>query len=353
VKTIVSCLILVASFAASFAHAAAVNLHLVADVPYLESGRTEKLDLYLPTQPAAGTLSPAFVWIHGGGFTLGDKAQIRDVSVSTALASAGYVVASVNYKLGAGSFPTNIGDCKNAVRFLRAHAAEYHLDPNRIAVGGGSAGGYLALMVGFTEGTKLFDPHPLYKDVSSKVCAVVDFYGPVDFKTRRQCTSDGRLTGRLRSWNADSPTAFGEKEADDRFYRLISAIGYVTNDAPPVLICQGSADPEVDYLQSVELANVLGKHEVAHELYLLDGIGHAFDLKTWRKKLLPRDLRPVVLTFLAKHQVATAIALSTHSAISGQRTEHATSGDVLHQSFDGRNGGRVDHPTSKNSTPST
>jgi acetyl esterase/lipase len=299
-KTIRFHLPLLAIFCASLAHAANTGIRVVANVAYLEPGRIEKLDLYLPAMPTSGPLSPAFVWIHGGGFTAGDKAQIRDVGVATSLASAGYVVASINYKLGAGSFPTNIGDCKDAVRFLRAHAADYHLDPNRIAVGGGSAGAYLALMVGFTEGSKLFDPHPLYTGISSKVCAVVDFYGPVDFLTRRQCTPDGRLTGRLRSWKADSPTVFGAKASDDQLFRLVSAIGYVTKNAPPVLICQGSADPEVDYLQSVELANALGKLGVAHEFCLLNGIGHAFDFKTWRKKPLPRDLRPVVLTFLAK-----------------------------------------------------
>jgi acetyl esterase/lipase len=300
VKTICSHLLLLAVFGVSFAHAANPGIRVVSNVVYLEPSRIEKLDLYLPAMPASGTLLPAFVWIHGGGFTAGDKAQVRDVGVATSLASAGYVVASVNYKLGAGSFPTNIGDCKNAVRFLRAHAADYHLDPKRIAVGGGSAGAYLALMVGFTEGSKLFDLHPLYAGASSKVCAVVDFYGPVDFMTRRQCTPDGKLTGRMRSWKADSPTVFGAKTGDDQLFRVVSAIGYVTKNAPPVLICQGSADPEVDYLQSVELANALGKLGVAHEFCLLSGVGHAFDLKTWRKKPLPRDLRPVVLAFLAK-----------------------------------------------------
>jgi acetyl esterase/lipase len=309
VKTVLSLLLLVAIFATPFARAADANIRVVANVAYLEPDRAEKLDLYLPATPPAGTLSPAFVWIHGGGFTVGDKAQVRDVSVATSLSSAGYVVASINYKLGAGAFPMNIGDGKNAVRFLRAHAAEYHLDPDRIAVGGGSAGAYLALMVGFTEGSKLFDPHPLYPGASSKVCAVVDFYGPVDFMTRRQCTSDGRLTGRLRSRRMDAPAVFGAKLDDDRVFRLVSAIGYVTKNAPPVLICQGSADPEVDYLQSVELANALGKLGVAHEFCLLSGIGHAFDLETWRKKLLPQDLRPVVLRFLAKHDLmATAAA---------------------------------------------
>ena len=292
---------LAALFAASLARAADADVRVVADVAYLEPGRAEKLDLYLPAAPSQGTRSPAFVWIHGGGFTAGDKAQSREKNTAMTLAAAGYVVASINYRLGAGSWPANIGDCKNAVRFLRAHATDYHLDPERIAVGGGSAGAYLALMVGFTEGNSQFDPDPVYAGISSHVFAVVDFYGPADFLTRRQCTPDGKLTGKPRNKLTDSPAVFGAKPGDDQVFRLVSAVGYVTKDSPPVLICQGNADPEVDYLQSIELADVLEKHDVAHELHLLSGIGHAFDFQTWRKKPLPQDLRPVVLAFLAKH----------------------------------------------------
>jgi acetyl esterase/lipase len=301
-KTTLSfCSLLAALFAALPAHAADANIRVISDVAYLEPGRSEKLDLYLPATPSPGTLSPAFVWIHGGGFTAGDKAQSREKNTGMTLAAAGYVVASINYKLGAGAWPANVGDCKNAIRFLRVHAADYHLDPERIAVGGGSAGAYLALMVGFTGSTSLFDPDPVYAGVSSRVYAVVDFYGPVDFLTRQQCTPDGKLTGKPRNKLTDSPAVFGAKPGDNQVFRLISVVGYVKKDAPPVLICQGKADPEVDYLQSIELADVLAKNEVAHELYLLEGVGHAFDLQTWRKKPLPRDLRPVVLAFLAKY----------------------------------------------------
>ena len=122
------------------------------DVSFLEPGRAEKLDLYLPSRPADAKASPAVVWIHGGGFTGGKKGEARAHNVCETLAAAGYVCVSIDYRLGEGAWPTNLFDCKNAVRFLRAHAAEYGVDPARIAVFGGSAGAYLAQMVGLTTG---------------------------------------------------------------------------------------------------------------------------------------------------------------------------------------------------------
>src|ERR1043165_2549634 len=119
----------------------------VADLAYLTPDRAEKLDLYLPAPPAAGKLSPAVVWIHGGGWTGGTKDEARAKEICTTLAEAGYVAVSIDYKLGDGAWPTNLHDCKNAGRFLRAHAAEYHLDPERIGVAGGSAGRPRPLMV--------------------------------------------------------------------------------------------------------------------------------------------------------------------------------------------------------------
>jgi acetyl esterase/lipase len=121
---------------------------VITDVVYLAPTRAEKLDLYLPAPPAEGMLSPALVWIHGGGWTGGTKNEARAKNVCGTLAAAGYVAVSIDYQLGAGAWPTNLHDCKNAVRFLRAHAATYRLDPNRIAVAGGSAGGHLAGSIG-------------------------------------------------------------------------------------------------------------------------------------------------------------------------------------------------------------
>mgnify|MGYP000888341580 CR=1 FL=1 len=112
----------------------------LSDVPFLGAGRKEKLDLYFPNGPRRSD-RPAVVFIHGGGFTGGDKAEYRSASVSADLCRAGYVVVSCNYVLGAkdkpGVWPRNIADCRDAVRWMRANADALGLDPDRIAVAGG------------------------------------------------------------------------------------------------------------------------------------------------------------------------------------------------------------------------
>jgi acetyl esterase/lipase len=299
------------------------GIHVIPDVAYLGPGRAEKADVYLPASALNGALAPAVVWIHGGSFTAGDKARATQKNISTDLAAAGYVVASVNYRLGNGAWPQNILDCKNAVRFLRAHAGDYGIDPKRIAVAGDSAGGYLALMVGFTEGNKQFEPDAPYPGVSSRVRAIIDFYGPADFLTRQQCASDGSPTGKPRNKIVSSFPVFGAETRDDEVFRTASAVGYVTKDSPPVLIGQGRSDPEVDYLQSVELARVLEEHGVTHELILLDGVGHAFDFETWRRKPLPRDMRAAVISFLANH---AGMPAGQAAAIQSARRDTSASG---------------------------
>ena len=122
------------------------------DLAYLGSDRKERLDLYLPadrSRPVA-----AVVWVHGGGWMNGDRARAREKNIGHTLASWGYAVASISYTLGKGAWPRNLHDVKNAVRFLRVHGAEYGIDPDRLAVAGGSAGGHLALLAGFRTGSR-------------------------------------------------------------------------------------------------------------------------------------------------------------------------------------------------------
>ena len=275
---------------------------VVADVTYLAPDRAEKLDLYLPAPPAKGKRSPAVVWIHGGGWTGGVKTEGRAKEICTTLANAGYVAVSVEYRLGDGAWPTNLHDCKNAVRFLRARAADYHLDPDRIAVAGGSAGGHLALMVGVTGDLKEFEPAGAatpYPGVSSRVRAVIDLYGIGNLLTRQETADDGTPTGKLR---APGPAkVFGSADPAAAVYRAASPVTHITKSSPPVLILHGRIDKTVDYAQSEELARVLRQHGVPHELVMVDGAGHTFDFETWNKQPLSRDLRPVALAFLAKH----------------------------------------------------
>jgi len=271
------------------------------DVPYLESTRAEKLNLYLPdTAKYTGKL-PAVVWIHGGGWQTGTKNEARATNVCTTLANAGYVAISVEYKLGANSWPTNLFDCKNAVRFLRVNSEKYHIDSSRIAVMGGSAGGHLALMVGLTSGIAHLEPQSPYPGVSDSVLAIGDFYGISNIFTRQKPGPAGEVTGVLTD-DKEYKKVFGAgRNENDALWREVSPVFHVTKNSPPVIIFQGLADATVNHGQSEELDAVLTKNNVPHKLVLIPGIGHTFDLTSWNKKPLPYDLRPILLEFLATH----------------------------------------------------
>jgi acetyl esterase/lipase len=269
------------------------------DVSYLPPERSEKLDLYLPADRETTVRSPAVVIIHGGGWVGGDKSAAREFNIGTTLAGAGYVCASVNYVLDESKrWPGNLLDCKNAVRFLRTHADRYRIDPARIGVIGGSAGGHLALMVAYTSDVPELEPSAPYPGVSSGVRAVVNMYGITNLLTRRKTEADGTPVGPpARS----SALVKGASDENPGAWRLASPVYHVSAAVPPTLILHGTADTTVDRDQAVELADALRKHGVEHRLILIDGIGHTFDLQTWRRKPLPMDLRPVVIGFFDKH----------------------------------------------------
>jgi acetyl esterase/lipase len=231
----------------------------LSDLTFLAPERKEKLDLYLPNGPDRLD-RPAVVFIHGGGFTGGDKAEYRSASVSADLARAGYVVVSCNYVLGPktkeGVWPQNIADCREAVRWVRGHAKELGVNPDRIAVAGGSAGGYLALMVGLSDDKTGPGGDPK-ATVSAKVSAVIDLYGVVNFSKHGK----GEVPGVGMAQQAAYLPALQADSKD-----------------PPVLILHGTADTTVDIQQSQELAAALAKAKIAYELIVVDGAPHTFDL---------------------------------------------------------------------------
>lgn len=294
-------------------HAAEPAHRVMSDVAYLPPERDEKLDLYVPNGRAAGAKSPAIVWVHGGGWMRGDKAEASAKEICTTLANAGYVTASINYRIGANSWPQNVRDVKNAVRFLRSKAADYGIDPERIAIGGGSAGAHLALMVAFTAGRVEFDPPRYvaqpYDGVSSAVTCVLDLYGPTALAVREAVDADGKPLGKRRQ-PANSMEAFGATVSYSggtvEFFVAASPVTYVNPKSPPVLILQGTRDSEVDPNQPKTLAAVLTQHHVAHQIKFIEGAGHGFDFEAWRGQPLAEDLRPTVLAFLAKHLGAPA-----------------------------------------------
>src|ERR1700677_637093 len=150
------------------------------DVIYATAGGTPlPLDLYLPAskQPV-----PLVIWIHGGGWVNGDKKMVRGVPLMPMLLKAGIGVASIDYRFrNVAQLPAQLYDCKAAVRWLRAHAAENDIDPKRTAAAGDSAGGHLVALLGTTADHPELEGDEGNPGVSSAICAVCDFFGPTDF----------------------------------------------------------------------------------------------------------------------------------------------------------------------------
>ena len=250
---------------------------VLVDLAYAGDSPSQKLDLYLP---AAGEAPyPVILAIHGGGFISGDKADGQITPVLEAL-GRGYAVAGVNYRLsGEATFPAAINDVKAAIRWLRAHAGEYRLDPSRFAAWGQSAGGNLAALAG-TSGDlpALRGPHPVNAGQSDGLQAVVDWYGPISFL---HTDRDFRSAGFERPSAAD-PTSFLSvylgaplTEVPGKV-RAADPITYITPDDPPVLIEHGAADGIVPYPQSSRFAKALAERAGLDSvtLRILPGAGH-------------------------------------------------------------------------------
>lgn len=237
------------------------------DLAYVSGGHArQKLDLYLPKD---GKDLPLIVNIHGGAFRAGSK----EMGVPLEYLSRGYAVASINYRLSQHAiFPAQIEDCKAAVRWLRAHASEYRLDPNHFAVWGSSAGGHLAAMLGTTGDAKEFEVGENLAE-SSRVQAVVDYFGPTDFLQM----DAHRLPDGMTHDTPDSPESQligGAIQENKEKVAKANPITYVTKSSPPFLICHGDSDPLVPHHQSELLAAALQKAGVPVTFYTVKGGGH-------------------------------------------------------------------------------
>ena len=238
------------------------------DVPYVTNGHPrQKLDVFVQASEVKN--QPLIIYIHGGAFKTGSKND----GVPSDYLSRGYAVASIDYRLsGDAAWPAQIEDCKAAVRWLRANAARYGIDPGRFAAWGASAGGHLAAMLGTTGGEKEFEVGENL-DVSSRVQAVVDYFGPTDFL---QMDAHRLPNGQFHD-PADSPESalIGGplQQNKDKAVRA-NPITYVSGDDPPFLICHGDADPLVPHHQSVLLEAALRRAGVPVTFYTVKGGGH-------------------------------------------------------------------------------
>jgi len=224
-----------------------------------------RLDLAMP-KLGSGPF-PAVVFLHGEGWRAGNRQQMNHFIEG--MAGLGYVAITVEYRLvPAARFPAQVEDCKAAVRWLRANARKYRVDPDRIGVVGFSAGGHLAAMLGVTgkeDGLEGIGGNP---GQSSRVQAVVTFFGPTDFSTR--------------DWSKDLenevivPFLGGSLADKSDVYKRASPINYVTRDAPPFLIFHGTDDKLVPIDQARRLAAKLKSLDVPTQLVELPGEGHGF-----------------------------------------------------------------------------
>ena len=282
--------------------ASSPQVEVRGDISFLTSARPEKLDLYLPKSRKAGEKSPAVLLIHGGGWKEGDKRQAREIEFGMTLAKNGFVAASINYALRSnGKFPLNLQDCKNGVRYLRAHADELGIGPDRISVMGGSAGGHLALLVAYTADQSNLAPSQPYPGVSDKVSSVVDFYGISNLATRKETDLNGKPL-KIEPLDSTTQSIFGSTTPD---WKKASPVTYVKRDVPPTLILHGKKDTTVDSDQSQELADTLKKAGATYEIIWLPNAPHSFSFQyavPKSKKPLEKDVGPAVLSFLKKYQ---------------------------------------------------
>ena len=237
------------------------------DMAYVENGHErQKLDLFVPesTEPL-----PVIIWVHGGGWQNGSKDNC--LALRAGCLQQGFAVASLGYRLtDAAPFPAQIDDCKAGIRWLRAHAKEYGLDPDRFGVWGSSAGGHLVALLGTSGGVEEFDVGPCL-DQSSRVQAVCDYYGPTDFMAfvtapryeshAREGSPETKLIGGLVTENPDKAAR-------------AAPITYVSEDDPPFLIVHGDKDGTVPYNQSELLFEALKAASVPVHFHTIHGAGH-------------------------------------------------------------------------------
>lgn len=244
------------------------------DVKYVPDGdEAQALDIYYPETPSDQPL-PLLVWVHGGGWSAGSKAQPPYL----AQLRRGYVVASVEYRFSQkAKFPAQIQDCQAAIRWLRANARKYSIDPEKIGVGGASAGGHLVALLGTSGGKNVFPKIGGNDDQSDRVQAVCDIFGPTDFWTVIQQAEADPNVKNVFKWNNGDPYSLlidAKLGEDKEQCDAVSPVNYVSQDNPPFLILHGDHDTLVPYAQSVELEDLLKKAGVEVTLQRLPGAGH-------------------------------------------------------------------------------
>lgn len=250
------------------------DIEVIKDIEYGHGG-TKVLKLNVVRQKQQdGKLKPVIVYIPGGGWLRADK----DVALGrlAALAQHGYIGVSIQYRTSTeGVLPAQIEDCKCAIRFLRAKAKDYHLDPEHIGVWGASAGGHLAAILGLSASDKELEGTGGSTEHSSRVQAVSAWYAPTDL--------------RGKDFPADHPVSLvlgGNPRDLPQQAAKASPLAYVNKDGAPFFLVHGESDPGVPVEESRVLADALKKAGVEATLLVVPGAGHGFITSAEAEKML-------------------------------------------------------------------
>ena len=271
------------------------------NVPYLEKGRNELLDVYYPADAKPDEKFPGVVIIHGGGWTGGQRDAAREINIASNLVRMGYVCISIDYVLsqkGKGTWPRNFQDCKTAVQWMRVNAEKLHLIPDKIGCIGGSAGGHLSALLAVGGKDMGLEPTSPYGGVDTSIQAGVNLYGIMDLTKWHHMEKDGTpIEGKFRR-----PAFIGAKiEEDPERWKFASPINQLDKNDPPILQLHGLADTTVDWWQARDMKKALDEKGIENELMLVPGIGHTFALQHPGNKNYPAEIRPTVIRFYDKH----------------------------------------------------
>ena len=242
------------------------KIEIVRDVPYSKIGNGKELQMDIAYPDGKGPY-PAVLLVHGGAWRFGKRQELKEWMEY--LAKDGYVAATISYRLLPDmKFPDAVVDCKTAVRFLRANAEKYHVNKDKIGALGFSAGGYLVCMLGTADKEAGFEGTE-YLDQSSRVQAVVDFFGPTDLSAYGNDDSAQNSTF--------APMLGARFKEKPELYKKASPISYVGKANSPFLILHGTKDWLVPIEQSRTMCQKLKDAGVAAELIEIEGGGHGFE----------------------------------------------------------------------------
>jgi len=252
------------------------------DIPYASQSPAQKLDVFMPEE--INVKNPVLIWIHGGGWKSGDKSDFKKTNRIKELRKRGYAVVAINYRLsGEAIFPAQIFDVKAAIRWVKSNATAYQFNPDKIGLWGSSAGGHLVSLAGTSGGVaELEDLKMGNAGYSSKIQAVVDWYGPIDLLQMDEMAMAQGCSSSVHSL-ANSPESefmgFQLTIHPDQVNKA-NPITYITADDPPFLIEHGLADCTVAHAQSQlfydNLVPVLGEQKV--KIKFFENTGHGGEL---------------------------------------------------------------------------